>query len=58
MRMTLLCITLTAVLALSGCSPLESYEPVFDRYYSTTLKLSTSADVLAMVQEPETELLS
>jgi len=57
-KTTLLCITLTAVLALSGCSPLEMYEPVFDRYHSTTLKLSTSADVLAMVQEPETELLS
>ncbi|MFZ9034189.1 MAG: hypothetical protein ACO21J_09600 [Anaerohalosphaeraceae bacterium] len=58
MKTTVLCITLTAVLALSGCSPLEKYEPVFDRYYSTTLKLSTSADVLAMIQEPDTELLS
>ena len=58
MKTTVLCIALTVVLVLSGCSPLESYEPVFDRYYSTTLKLSTSADVLAMVQEPETELLS
>jgi uncharacterized protein YceK len=57
-KTTVLCITLTAVLALSGCSPLEKYEPVFDRYYSTTLKLSTSADVLAMIQEPDTELLS
>ncbi|MHC4882649.1 MAG: hypothetical protein ACYTCV_08630 [Planctomycetota bacterium] len=28
------------------------------RYYSTTLKLSTSADVLAMVQDPDTEMLS
>ena len=59
MKTTLLCITLTAVLALTGCvDSLGNYEPVFDRYYSTTLKLSTSADVLAMVQEPETELLS
>jgi len=31
---------------------------VFDRYYSTTLKLSTSSDVLAMIQDPETELVS
>ena len=59
MKTTVLCITLTAVLALSGCSnSLDDYESVFDRYYSTTLKQSTSADVLAMVQEPETELLS
>jgi len=58
-RITILCITLTSLLALSGCvDSLNSYQPVFDRYYSTTLKLSTSADVLAMVQELETELLS
>jgi len=58
-RITILCITLTSLLALSGCvDSLNSYSGVFDRYYSTTLKLSTSADVLAMVQELETELLS
>ena len=44
---------------LTGCaSPPDSYQPVFDRYYSTTLKLSTSSDVLAMIQDPETELVS
>lgn len=58
MKMTLCCLTLTAVLALSGCTSVDSYEPVFDRYYSTTLKLSTSSDVLAMIQDSEMELLS
>lgn len=52
-------LTLAAVLILSGCgAPLNSYQPVFDRYYSTTLKLSTSSDVLAMIKDPEAELLS
>lgn len=59
MKTNVLCIILTAVLMVSGCiDPLNSYQPVFDRYYSTTLKLSTSADVLAMIQDYETELLS
>lgn len=49
---------MTGVLFVCGCAELETYEPVFDRYYSTTLKLSTSAEVLAMVQDPDTELLS
>jgi len=56
-----LCLTaaMTAILFVCGCGvPLESYQPIFDRYYSTTLKLSTSADVLAMVQDPDTEMLS
>jgi hypothetical protein len=47
-----------AALAFTGCSSLDTYEPVFDRYYSTTLKLSTSSDVLAMIQDPETEMVS
>ncbi|MEN8127614.1 MAG: hypothetical protein ABFR90_07385 [Planctomycetota bacterium] len=61
MKINCLCLTLTVigVFFLGGCSdPLDTYTPVFDRYYSTTLKLSTSSDVLAMVQDPETELLS
>lgn len=46
------------LLALTGCrSPLNRYEGVFDRYYATTLKMSTSADVLGMLQD-ETEYLS
>ncbi|MHC4292354.1 MAG: hypothetical protein ACYSTR_09110, partial [Planctomycetota bacterium] len=49
---------MTGVLFVCGCAELETYEPVFDRYYSTTLTLSTSAEVLAMVQDPDTELLS
>ncbi|MHC4835144.1 MAG: hypothetical protein ACYTCN_04200 [Planctomycetota bacterium] len=59
MKTIFLCMTLTAVLTLSGCiDSLGGYQPVFDRYYSTTLKLSTSSDVLAMVQDPDAELLS
>lgn len=46
-------------LCLTGCrSPLDKYEGVFDRYYETTLKMSTSSDVLAMIQNPEDEYLS
>ena len=61
MKINLVCLTvaLTGVLFVCGCSdPLNTYQPVFDRYYSTTLGLSSSADVLAMVQDPDTELLS
>ena len=60
MKMTLLCMTLTVVLALTGCfsKSLGRHEAVFDRYHSTTLKSSTSSDVLAMIQDPENELLS
>ncbi len=48
-----------SVLCLTGCSdPLDSYELVFDRYYTTTLKETTSADVLSSTQDPDTELLS
>ena len=50
-----------SALCLTGCSnvPLHVYEGVFDRYYATTLKVSTSADVLATLQQnPDTELLS
>ncbi|MCI0499151.1 MAG: hypothetical protein L0Y36_05670 [Planctomycetales bacterium] len=47
------------VLFLGGCTTQPHvYEQVFDRYYTTTLKSSTSADVLASIQDPETELLS
>lgn len=61
MKINHLCLTaaLTAIVFVCGCGvPLESYQPIFDRYYSTTLKLSTSADVLAMVQDPDIEMLS
>ena len=60
MKNVLYCIVLTATaLTFTGCgSSLNTYEPVFDRYYSTTLKLSTSMDVLAMIQDPETEMVS
>lgn len=49
------------LLCLAGCvnMPLHLYESVFDRYYAVTLKVSTSADVLAiMQQDPENELIS
>lgn len=48
-----------SVLCVTGCSdPLDKYEFIFDRYYTTTLKVTTSADVLATTQDPDTELLS
>ncbi len=48
-----------SVLCITGCSdPLDKYEFIFDRYYTTTLGVSTSADVLATTQDPDTELLS
>ena len=37
---------------------MSKYELIFDRYYATTLKVTTSADVLATTQNPDTELLS
>jgi len=59
LKTTLLFTTLAAALLLSGCSSsLGEHEPVFDRYYSTTLSSSTSSDVLAMIQDPEKELVS
>jgi hypothetical protein len=56
-----LCLTaaILVTVGLTGCkSPLNKYEGVFDRYYATTLTLSTSGDVLAMIQNPDDELLS
>lgn len=56
-----LSVTLAAVLCVTGCYnlPLDVYEDVFDRYYATTLTVSSSADVLATLQQdPEAELLS
>ena len=48
-----------AAIMLAGCGrPLNTYESVYERYYATTLGLSTSADVLALVQDPDKELLS
>ena len=61
MKTNVLFLTLTSliVLCITGCSdPLDSYQLVFDRYYATTLKETTSADVLATTQDPDTELLS
>lgn len=48
-----------ALLMLTGCgTPLNTYESVYERYYATTLGLSTSADVLAIVRDRDQELLS
>ncbi len=61
MKTNVLFLTLTGLLVLcvTGCSdPLDSYQLVFDRYYTTTLKVTTSADVLSSTQDPDTELLS
>jgi hypothetical protein len=57
-RLYLTAATMAAVVCLSGCRvPTHKYEGVFDRYYMTTLKMSTSSDVLAVLQTDE-ELLS
>lgn len=48
-----------AIMALAGCGrPLSAYESVYERYYATTLNLSTSADVLAVIQNRDKDLLS
>ncbi len=56
-----LCLTaaILVTVGLTGCkSPLTKYEGVFDRFYSTTLTMSTSSDVLGMIQNTDDELLS
>ena len=48
-----------AMMLMAGCStPLFSYDKVFERYYATTLNVSTSTDVLEMAQNRDAELLS
>lgn len=47
------------LLMLVGCGrPLSSFESVSERYYATTLGLSTSSDVMAVIQDRDEELLS
>ena len=62
MKTNVLFLTLVIFLALclTGCSKptMSDYELIFDRYYATTLNVTTSADVLATTQNPDTELLS
>lgn len=59
MKKFVLFLTIAAVVYLSGCgSPLNKYEFIFDRYFAATLKVTTSADVLATTQDPDVELLS
>ena len=60
MRFISACVTLLAAMTvLAGCGrPLNKYESVYERYYATTLGLSTSADVLAIIRDRELELLS
>ena len=51
-------LAVTAVL-LAGCGrPLTTYESVYERYYATTIGLSTSADVLAIIRDRDKELVS
>ena len=46
-------------LILVGCGrPLTTSESVYERYYATTIGLSTSADVLAIIRDRDEELLS
>ncbi|MCK4960677.1 MAG: hypothetical protein KAT00_14795, partial [Planctomycetes bacterium] len=42
----------------SGCQLMVKDATVFDRYYMTTLKFSSSADVLAHIQKEDSEFLS
>ena len=62
MKINVLFLTLVVLSAmcLTGCSKptMSDYELIFDRYYATTLNVTTSADVLATTQNPDTELLS
>jgi len=43
---------------LSGCGSRVSERPFFDRYYMTMLKFSQSSDILDVIREDETEILS
>jgi hypothetical protein len=57
-RLYLTAAIVSTAVFLTGCRvPTHKYEDVFDRYYSTTLKMSTSDDVLAVLQN-QNELLS
>ena len=61
MKTKLMGILMMAIVAMAMtgcCKPLDHYEDVFSRYYSTTLKTSTSADVLSTIQDTDDELLS
>ncbi len=55
-----LCLTVAIVccVVLAGCQETIPDSKVFGRYYLTTLKFSTSADVLNVVADNEKELLS
>jgi hypothetical protein len=56
--MGILLMVIVAAAFTGCCKPLDQYEDVFSRYYSTTLKTSTSADVLSTIQNTDDELLS
>ncbi len=55
-----LCLTVAIVccIVLAGCQETIPDRDVFGRYYLTTLKFSTSADVLNVIADNEKELLS
>lgn len=60
MNRKIVCGILSVVtVVLAGCGrPLTTYENVYERYYATTIGLSTSADVLAIIRDRDKELLS
>ena len=58
LKLRLLLVAVAAVAFLSGCGSRVAEEPIFDRYYMTTLKFSHSSDILAVIREGETEILS
>jgi len=50
---------LVAVAFFSGCAiPIAGQKSVFDRYYVTILKFSSSSDILGVIHEGEKEILS
>jgi hypothetical protein len=58
-KLTLRLLLVAVVLGfLSGCSSKVADLPVFDRYHMTTLKFSTSSDIIGIIREGETEVLS
>lgn len=60
-RLGVLCAAAAAGLFLSGCVQIHTFKPnevVFSKYDETNLGVSTAADVLGYLQDPELELLS
>ena len=57
-KLPLLLVAAVVVIFLSGCKSGITEQPIFDRYYMTMLKFSRSSDILGVIREGETEILS